>query len=164
MGGVVVNRPRLTYTAISGASVALTGSTSETVMATITIPAGVLGPNGSVRVRTLWSATNNANNKTRRIRYGALGAGTGGAVMLGIASASVATMQHYTQWTNRNATNSQVGMATGAGTGGFTESTSAIATAAIDTTAATDVVITGQLATGTDTLTLESYSVEVIVP
>ncbi len=163
MSGVVTRSP-LVFLRSSGVAVSHTGNTNETVLATVTLPAGIIGPSGLVRVRTLWTVTNSANNKTRRIRFGALGAGTGGTVLLGVATASTLTIEHFTQFQNRGANNSQVGMATGAGTGGFTESTSAIATAAIDTTAATDIVITGQLALGTETITLESYSVEVLRP
>ena len=162
MAGVVANKVYNKVLAASSVAVNLTGSASETVMATISIPGGVIGPNGQLRIRTIWTATNNANNKTRRVRFGAAAAGTGGTLMMGIASASVVSMQHLTQFGNRGVANSQVGAATGAGTGGFTESTSACATASIDTGSACEIAITGQLASAGDTLTLESYSVELI--
>lgn len=144
----------------SGAALALTGTVSETILATIVVPAGYMGLNGVIRIRTLWTATNNANNKTRRIRFGLSGAGTGGTVILGAASASTISMQHFTQIQNRNATNSQIGMSTGAGTGGWSEIASAAAAPTIDTTLACELAITGQLASSGDTLTLESYFVE----
>lgn len=60
----------------------------------------------------------------------------------------------------RNATNSQVGGPTG--NDGFTTATTAVVTAAIDTTAAVNIVLTAQLASAGETITLESYTVDVI--
>ncbi len=144
----------------SGAGVSHTGNTNETILATVVVPAGLMGLNGVIRIRTLWTLTNNANNKTRRIRFGASGAGTGGSVILGFASASTASSPHFTQIQNRNSASSQVGMTTGAGSGGWAESASGVVTTSIDTSAVCELAITGQLATGTDTITLESYFVE----
>ena len=144
----------------SGAGVSLTGTASETVLATVAVPAGYMGLNGVIRIRTLWTFTNNANNKTRRIRFGLSGAGTGGSVILGFASASQASHQHFNQIQNRNATNSQVAATSGASTGGWAESTSGVNTTTIDTTQACELAITGQLANSSDTMILESYFVE----
>ncbi len=155
--------PRLL--AVGGTSVlSHTGNTNETVLATVAVPANSMGANGVLRVRSVWTVTNNANNKTRRIRFGAAGAGTGGTVALGFASASTGSAQHFTQIQNRAATNSQAGMQTGAGSGGFAEASTGATTLAIDTTAATELAITGQLASGADTITLEIYSVELLRP
>lgn len=161
-GAVWRHIPRIL--AASGAALSHTGNTNETGLVTVSVPAGAMGVNGILRVRTVWTVTNNANNKTRRIRFGAAAAGTGGTVMLGVASASTASIQHLNQIQNRNSTSSQVAMSTGAGTGGFTETTSANATGSINTANASEVFISGQLATGTDTITLESYSVELLRP
>ena len=45
------------------APVSLTGSTSVVTLATVTIPAGLLGANGKLKIYPLWSTTNNANIK-----------------------------------------------------------------------------------------------------
>ncbi len=70
------------------------------------------------------------------------------------------TARLITQISNRNATNSQVGHV--AATGGLGGATGGIVTAAVDTTAATTIVITGQKATLGETLTLEQYIIEVM--
>jgi hypothetical protein len=143
----------------SAAALPSTNVTSEEVLATIAVPAGAIGANGFLAVETTWSLTNNANAKTPRVRFGASGAGTGGTAFWAPAYASGLNGHGRCKIQNRNATNSQVahnapGAVTSYGLGSV-----AIVTAAIDTTAATEICITSQKATGTDTMTLESYTV-----
>lgn len=146
----------------SGSAVALTGTASETILATIPIAAGALGLNGAVRVTAYFSMTNNANNKTPRIRFGASGAGTSGASIQGPTLASIAGYRTQGEIHNRASVSSQVYSPAGLGSGGWSSSTGVNpATAAIDTGAATEIAITGQLANTGDTLTLEYYLVEV---
>jgi hypothetical protein len=130
--------------------------TTEDVLATITVPASMMGIKGGVIITTLWSCTNNANTKTARIRFG----GIGGTAFQGIALASAASGRLACEIRNRSVTNSQVGPSTGNpgfGTGGST-----ITTAAVDTTADVSIVISGQKGTAGDTLTLEGYTVEIV--
>lgn len=141
--------------ASGGTTSSHTGNTSETALATITIPGGTLGANGIVRVTFVLSMTNNANGKTGRVRLG----GTSGTSFLAVALASQASFRHQVQIQNRNATNSQVCMADTAASWGVT--TAAVITGSRDTTSNQDLVITGQLTNGADTITLESYVVEV---
>ena len=49
------------------AAFVLTGTTFAATLATITIPAGLIGANGKVKFYPLWSNTNNANTKTLRV-------------------------------------------------------------------------------------------------
>lgn len=134
----------------SAAAAAHTGTTAETTLATITIPANAMGANGRVEIEVLWSATNNANVKTARAKFGA-------TTILSTALTSNASLRISNFVANRNATNSQI---IGANTGtGFGASTSAVVTAAIDTTAAVNITITAQLANAADTMTLEAYRV-----
>lgn len=141
--------------AASGAKLTNTGDTNENTLVTATIPAGSLGPNGFVRVWTLWTTTANTNTKTGRIRFG-------GTAFLGAAQTSGTgqTMNLITIIQNRNATNSQIGgqqnhSGVGIGISG------AVTTGAIDTTADVSLTITAQCAVGTDTIDLERYFVEV---
>lgn len=145
----------------SGAAASHTGNTSETTLATITVPANAMGPNGALRVTTLWSVTNNANDKTPIIRFG----GTGGTQYLGspLSMSGTAIFQAMTIIRNRNATNSQIGYDQ-ATVMTFGSSTNANQTSSVDTTAAADIVIRGQLANAADTITLEAYTVELLVP
>lgn len=142
----------------SGVAVPLTGSTSETTLATVTIPAGAMGANGIIRVSAQFSCTNNANVKNGRVRLGGL-AGT-----LVNAQTITSTAGAYTLRAihNRNSQSSQVVSFGSASANSFTTTTVAALTMTVDTSVAQDLVFTGQLATGTDTITLESYLVEVL--
>ena len=74
-------------------------------MPRITLPAGAMGPNGVLRITTLWSYTNSANNKTLRVRLGGL---SGTAFQANVVTASnIGVMQRTIQ--NRNSQASQIG-------------------------------------------------------
>lgn len=137
----------------------LTGIVTETTLATITIPAGALGPNGILRVTTLWSHTNSANNKTIAIRLG----GTGGTLYAQYNVTATAATRDERQIHNRNSQSSQVGYHVGGGAAGGwgTNSANAAVTSAVDMSAGTTLVIRGAVPTAAETLTLESYLVEV---
>jgi hypothetical protein len=141
--------------AASGAQIADKGNvTSEQTFVTVTIPANALGANGQVRVWTTWNHTNSANDKTLRVKFG-------GTNFHGVVSTTTVTTASLAQIQNRNATNSQTAGTSITG-GGLGSGATNPVTAAIDTTAAVTLLITGQKETGTETLTLERYLVEVI--
>jgi len=135
------------------APVSLTGSTSAVTLATVTIPAGLLGANGKLKIYPLWSTTNNANVKTLRAVFG-------GSICTTMTSQSVPNNSGLLIIRNANSESSQrcsSGLIAGIGA-----SFGSIANTTIDTTAATTLTITGQLAVGTDTLTLEDLFIEVV--
>ena len=135
------------------APVVLTGTTSATTLATIPIPAGLIGANGKLKIYPLWSTTNNANIKTLRVILG-------GSTCTTMTSQSVPNNSGLVIIRN---TNSESAQKTSSGlVAGIGSSTGSIASTTIDTTAATTLVISGQLAVGTDTLTLEDLFVEVV--
>ncbi len=139
----------------SGVAVPLTGGTSETALATVAMPGGTMGPNGNIRITTLWSMTNNANNKTARVRLG----GVSGDQVLAAGLTSQASAQiQRTVW-NRNSEASQVSWVA-ATANSYTASTATGFTATVNTANAQDIVISGQLANGADTMTLEGYLIE----
>lgn len=143
----------------SGVSLPLTGTTSETILATVTIPANAMGANGIIRVHTTWSYTNSANNKILKVRFG----GIGGTAYFNTTSTTTASFKHVFEMHNRGATNSQVsGTSSGSTAGIWSSSTCSITTSAVDTTAAVDLVFTGQLATAAETIALECYLVELL--
>lgn len=135
----------------SGAPVPLTGSTVETTLATITIPGGLMGPNGSVEIIPLFSHTNNANLKTIRVKFG-------GTAYAALAASTTTNTQSLVRITNANSVSAQKGF--GNPLAGFGTTAGVLVTSAVDTNAAVTVLITGQLAVGTDTLTLENYTVK----
>lgn len=132
---------------------ALTGTTAETVLATLTVPGYVLGANGSLDVDALWTMTNNANAKTLRARLG----GLAGWAFWSQSITTFNTARGAGRMQNRNSPLSQVSFA-GVSFGG---QASPVLTATVDTTASQTVVITGQLANAADSLTLESYTVRI---
>ena len=135
----------------SSVAAAHTGNTSETTLASIVIPAGAMGPNGRVRITSLWSATNSANNKTMRHKFG----GTNYFAQNMVAHQS---WRHETEILNRNAVNNQIGNTNNV----FGSQAGAPNSSAVDTSAAVTVLLTGQLANAAETVTLESYRVEVL--
>ena len=135
------------------APVSLTGSTSAVTLATITIPAGLLGANGKLKIYPLWATTNNANQKTLRAIFS-------GSTCSTMVSQSVPNNSGLVIIRNTNSESAQKcssGLVAGIGA-----SSGSIAVLTVDTTAATTLVISGQLAVGTDTLTLEDLFIEVV--
>lgn len=149
--------PRLL--AYGNAQLTNTGNTNENVKVLVPIAAGVIGIDGGIEVIALWSATNNANNKTRRVRFGASGSGTSGTVFRGLQAASWQQGRDFTQWKNRGVANAQIASDSGSDNGGWAQNTSAVKTGTIDTSAATEVNITAQVASAGDSLNLEYYEV-----
>jgi hypothetical protein len=113
-----------------------------------------MGPNGSLLITTLWSYTNSANNKTLRINFG------GTAYLSNVATTTVA-VQTLVMIRNRGVTNLQVGF-TNATFSAIGTTTGTLTTSSVDTTSAQSLTITGQKASAGETLTLESYLVELI--
>ena len=132
-------------------SVSLTGTTSETTLATITVPAGVIGAKGKVKIYPLFSATNNANNKTLRVKLG----GSTGYFLQSSGYAQLSNLVIFRNFNSESVQRVSSGMSSGLGS-----TTGAFTSLAIDTSAATTIEVTGQLANSGDTLTLESLFVE----
>ncbi|WP_059413444.1 hypothetical protein [Cupriavidus basilensis] len=139
----------------SGAPVSVTGTTSETVLATIPIPAGAMGPNGALRVTALWSFTNGANAKSCVIRLGA------SQISL-FSTTTTNSGQQQSVTRARGATNSQVTQ--GFGSTGFGTTTNSPVLTTVDMTSAQNVTLTGILTNASDTITLEAYTVELLNP
>ena len=141
---------------VSGVGVPVTGTTNETTLATIGIPASAMGINGYTRIWTLWTATNSANNKTIRVRLG-------GSVVFSSVVTTTPNGSTVVEIWNRGALNSQISNNSSTGAGlGFTGN--AWTTTAIDMSVAQNITITGQLANSGETITLEAYTVELINP
>ena len=143
--------------AASAVAASITGTTSETVLATVSIPAGAIGPNGILRVTSQWSYTNSANNKILRLRLG----GLSGSTFFDVTQTTTAVyvdLGRLIHNVNSNAAQKSRGASvTGAGSTG-----TAHITRTVDTTVALDLVFTGQLANTGETVTLESYVVELL--
>lgn len=155
-----VERKRSRQVVLAQSAVAATApaDTNENVLATIPVPGGAMGLNGRLLITTQWTITSSANNKILRVRF----SGAAGTLFLNGTFTTSATARMQTEIANRNAANSQVGGSSLA-SGTWGGSTGAIVTAAVDTAADTTLVIAGTKASGAETITLESYSVELYV-
>lgn len=142
----------------SNSNSSITGSTAESQLAAITVPSNSLGINGRMRITTHWSVTNNANTKSVRIRYSS---STGNPYLAGSLT-TVEAFKHQCEIYNKGVTNSQEGFSMPSAQGGWGTTTIAIQTSTIDTTADTTLYISGQLSVTTDTITLRSYTVELM--
>lgn len=131
-----------------------TGDLLESSLKAVTMPGGTLGANGVLRITALWSATNNANNKTPRIRFG----GIAGTVFFQTVQNNFTAMRNQLIIGNAGDEASQMGgpkdlLGTGISITGLTTPT-------IDTTVDQDIVFTAQLANVADTLNLREYLIE----
>lgn len=126
----------------------------DLTLATAMVPGGAMGANGALRTVPLFSTPSTATTKTMNLKFGGAGAWS---------NAAATTLSHSTLNVirNRGAQNSQVSFSatTVAGVGASGGATNTIA---IDTSANQPLTFTGQLATATDYIILEGYTVEVL--
>lgn len=141
---------------IAQSAVAITApanDTSENTLVTLNIPGGVIGANGRVLIYTEWSHTASTNSKIARARLNA------GSTSMTLTVTSGTAVACATLWglANRNSESSQVHTANV----GFPVSSTTVVpvTQSVDTSAATTLTITAQKATGSETMTLEQYSI-----
>lgn len=138
----------------STAAVSLTGTLAQTDLATITIPAGAMGPNGQVRVSALFSCTNNANNKNAYIIFG-------GTAFQATNMVTSDGGEFQRRIVNQNSVSAQVGYTAGVSPGtGVAAGVKTIS--AVNTANAVTLTLTGLLFNVADTITLESWLVELI--
>lgn len=144
----------------SGVASAVTGTTSPTTLATISVPANSLGANGALRIDFSASFTASTNLKTISCQLNGstvASFGRSGATETGVRSLAVVQ--------NRGVTNSQVisePSSTSVVFGVFTATFPA--TLSIDTTASTSITFVGTLANSSETITLERYLIEIVKP
>lgn len=140
----------------SGLASSVTGTTSETVLKTITIPGGAIGPNGVIRLTLNFSHTNNANVKNLIARLG----GVSGTLYANISAANQVRTHVVVHIYARNSQTSQIGGSNAGNSSGVGQSTTSQVTSTKDMSVNQDIVIAGTLATSTDSITLESYLLE----
>lgn len=150
--------PQTRVLGASSVAVPLTGTLAETVLATVTIPAGAMGLNGIIRLSSDWTANNSGTTKILRARLG----GLAGTIVLqsGIATTTITWNDENRRIMNRGSASSQYIRPTSSNGAG---STAAFTAATVNTAVAQDLVFTGDLADVGDTLTLEGYLVELIL-
>lgn len=135
--------------AASAVAASVTGTTAETALTTCAVPAGSLGLSGGLRVIYNVSYTANANAKLLKLKLG--------ATTLRSSSRSTPGPDSFTDIVrNRGSASSQYIQLTLLAAAATSSSQ---ATSAENTTPQIDLVITVQLAVGTDTLVLQNYEV-----
>lgn len=141
-----------------------TGTTNETVLWTVSIAGGRFPAGTMFEIEAyLSNITNDASAKTLQVRVGASGAGTGGTLMHQPSLASVATYNArcIMLLAALSGAGAQVGLLNNGGLGG---ASAAVTTAAIDTTAAWEFVLSLTLADGTDSITPRGYRIRYTLP
>ena len=146
-------RPSVTILAQSAVQLVSPADTNENTAFMLTIPAGRMGANGGLRVTLKITATSNANTKTIRAYLASTVLGTH-------QTSSYVTYPWQIAIYNRGAQNSQVGHNSSANSYG--SSSTSYTTGTVDMSVDQVFKITFQKATGTDTLTIDSYTVELL--
>jgi len=130
-------------------AVTAAADTAENALYTLTVPGGAIGPNGSLHVSFFMIAPGITGTHTMRVRLG----GISGTVIYGQAKSANTTWMQKIVVKNLNSASSQAGYMDfqfyDVGADGNAK------TAAIDTSADMDLVISGQKTVGGDTLTLQ---------
>lgn len=121
--------------------IVLTGTTAQTTLLTITIPAALMGSIGRLNLLSFFALTNNANNKTLRAGIGANNINVAGAASMAATGFNFWLLNLNSATAQRNNSSTLF---------------------AIDTTASMDLIITGQLANAADSITLNTLTLELI--
>lgn len=139
----------------SGLGVTVTGAGAvgvDTAAATITIPAGVLGTNGMLRITPLWTTTG-TTSKTVKVKLGS-------STFQSLSFTSNPSTHTMVIIRNRNSASSQIAFANAnAGLGNVATANN---TGTENTATDLSLTITASLGVSTDAATLEGYSVELI--
>ncbi len=138
----------------SAVASSVTGTTTKTALATVSIPGGVIGANGRLRVTCHFSTTASTNNKTLSWEYGA-------TAFLNFTQngATIGGYRDQREMANVNAENAQKSWWSSQAPFGI--GINSVSTGAgVDSTVSQDLVFYGTLANAGETITLESYVVE----
>lgn len=161
-GGVVgiENAGKVTYfsrvLATSGNPVAHTGDTADTTLASILIPGGCMGPRGALRMTLLFSCTDSTNAKTFHARLG------GSNDVLGfyqVTAAGTSAVTFQRTVFNSGDEGHQTYLS---GWGTYGQTGGSLTSKTIDTSQDQYLNISAQLALGTETVTLDGYTIEVL--
>lgn len=133
---------------------ALTGTTAETEIGTYTLPAGILGATGMVRVTAFYSMVGTAGTKAPRIKFG-------GSAFVGNTNAANVLSQSLIGLVINKTAGTQTCTALGSATGLGAVVSSSLSLA-VDTTAPVVIQFTGQLGSAADSITLDRYIIEVV--
>lgn len=132
----------------------LTGTTTETTLATIAIKGGVLGENGKIRFYILGTVTNSANNKILRIKHTATS-------LWQVAYTAAVGITAQILFFNKGSESSQVTSLFNS-TGLIASSSTSVTPSSIDTSADFSLTVTGQLANSADSISVTAIFAEIM--
>ena len=142
--------PSGTLVAVTGSNSAYTGSTTETTLINVTLPAGDLGNNGQIVVTSNWATNNSAGAKTGTVYLGGTAVGTASSYTTSTGGSSMNSIR------NRGVLNVQTSQLIGGAATGASVYT------AIDTSTDKAITITGDLDTATDNVILEGFTITLL--
>jgi hypothetical protein len=130
---------------------AYTGVTTAVTGPSFTIPAGAMGPNGTLRVSHVWSFPGNGNNKTVAIAFG-------GVTIVSTTQTTNISVSGLLTLMNRGTPAAQVGG------NSFTIGAAGVSTPnfAVNTAASQALTMSGTLAVATDFIVMEAALVEIL--
>lgn len=147
-----------TFTCESTISQTISGNlatnTSIATLATLVIPAGVMGATGRIETNIQAQYLNSANNKTIACAFG-------GTNYYNNAFTTSGRVSFVAGMRNKNATNAQQAVNIDAATG-LGSTTGTLTTAAVDTIAAVNVTLTGTVAAANEFLVIEHCAFNLI--
>jgi len=144
----------------SGASASFTGAVAEQSIVSYTLPGGLMTPWSQLEIIVLWTYTNSANTKILRVRHTSVGGGVSGNVYFYFAGTTTASVQNICAIRSNNSIAAQKGW--GIGTGGVSGLGALNASlSAYNRNLAndSDIVLTGQLASSGETITVDAYTI-----
>ena len=139
--------PSGTLTAVTGSNSSFTGSTTETTLINVTVPAGSIGNNGQIVVTANWACNNSAGAKVGTVYLGGTAVGTASSYTTSTGGSSMNSVR------NRGILTKQVSQLVGGA------STDANVYTSIDTSVDKAITITGDTATATDHIVLEGFTI-----
>lgn len=138
-----------------------TNNTIEFKTYGILVPGGLLATGCEVQVVQEWTYPNSANSKTFRVRFGAANDLTGTVMAAPVFTTTATEQQLHNFRIADSGVAAQTGMATVIAMA-YTTSSSAPATATVDTANNSYIVISSQRTLGTEAVVNKAYSVDII--
>lgn len=145
-------RPVHSY-AVLQPNASVTGTLTETTLATVSLPGTLLGSDGAVRITAIFGFTGTAGIKTMRAKFGGVTFVNSGPAVSTLSASINRTIANLTA-------SSQIAIPVTAAEGSALASS--VVTGAVDTTVDQPLVITVQLANVADSATLYKLIVEVL--
>jgi hypothetical protein len=145
--------PSGTLTPAVGSNVAYTQSVIQVLLVNVSVPGGAMGPNGAIRVTTVFHASGGGGTKAFRGQFG-------GSTCWNLSSITANAAGGQLSIRNRGVLNAQYNI--NAATGDASSSAGAVVYGTVNTALAAFFGLTAQLVSAADGAVIESFIVEVL--